>query len=178
MCTSSSDESQFEDQYICTNIAQSWPVCHITDNSNLYLQMVRNMLLNKDMGYNKQGFYLASGGSVAWNDIYQAFAVALAKRGVVDDDTVEQADDAALAEMGEARGVPSSLVSVMLGGKDVFKYVSVWFCWMFSLMNVCLRCTFTAVHGGEIGWKAEYPPEHILEIADEEIETIIRSLGQ
>ncbi|KAJ5953134.1 hypothetical protein N7454_000030 [Penicillium verhagenii] len=134
----------------------SWPVCHIVDNSNLYLQMVRNMLLNKDMGYNKQGFYMASSGSVAWDDIYHAFAVALAKRGVVDDDRVKQADDIALVEMGEALGVPPSLVPVMLGGKS----------------------TFTAVHGSEIGWKAEYAPEHILETADEEVELIIESLEQ
>jgi hypothetical protein len=79
--------------------------------------MMRNMLLGTEMDYNKRGFYLASSGSVHWNDIYRAFAVALAKRGVVDDDVVKQADDAALTQMAEALGVPESFVAVMLGGK-------------------------------------------------------------
>ncbi|KAK9481598.1 hypothetical protein V1527DRAFT_115328 [Lipomyces starkeyi] len=132
----------------------TWPVCHVVDNTNLYLQMLRNMLLGHDIGYNKHGFYLASSGSVAWNELYRAIATALAKRNVLDDDTVEQADDAALAKMGEALGVPPSLVPVMLGGK----------------------CTFTPVHGDQIRWKAQYRPEHILETADEEVELILRSL--
>lgn len=79
--------------------------------------MARNMLLGNDIGYNKNGFYLASSGSVHWNDLYASMAVALAKRGRVDDANVTQADDSALATMGEALGVPPSLVSVMVGGK-------------------------------------------------------------
>jgi hypothetical protein len=97
--------------------SQTWPVCHLIDNTNLYLQMVRNMLLGRDMGYNKNGFYLAASGSVHWNDMYASMAVALAKRNRVEDATVAQADDAALVTMGEALGVPASLVPVMLGGK-------------------------------------------------------------
>lgn len=96
---------------------QTWPVCHVIDNTNLYLQMLRNMLLGHDIGYNKQGFYLAASGSVRWNDLYASMAVALAKRNLVDDAAVVQADDAALATMGEALGVPPSFVGVMLGGK-------------------------------------------------------------
>jgi hypothetical protein len=97
--------------------SQTWPVCHIIDNTNMYLQMVRNMLLGHDIGYNKQGFYLAASGSVHCNDLYASMAVALAKRNRVEDATVMQADDAALATMGEALEVPPSLVPVMLGGK-------------------------------------------------------------
>lgn len=87
------------------------------DNSTLYLEMLRNMLLGTEIGYNKRGFYLASSGSIRWNDIYRAFAVALAKRCIVDDDLVEQANDEALTQMSEALGVPASLVAVLLGGK-------------------------------------------------------------
>lgn len=38
------------------------------------------------------------------------------------------------------------------------------------------RCTFTAVHGKQIGWQPQYPPEHILEVADGETELILRIL--
>lgn len=31
------------------------------------------------------------------------------------------------------------------------------------------------MHGGLIGWKAQYPPEHILEAADDEVELILRT---
>lgn len=75
------------------------------------------MLLGTEIGYNKRGFYLASSGSIAWSDIYHAFAVALAKRGVVDDDIVQKPDDIALAQMGEALEIPPALVPIMLGGK-------------------------------------------------------------
>jgi hypothetical protein len=37
---------------------------------------------------------------------------------------------------------------------------------------------FTAVNGNQIGWKAQYPPEHILETADEEVELILGSLDE
>jgi hypothetical protein len=37
---------------------------------------------------------------------------------------------------------------------------------------------FTAVNGSQIGWKAQYPPEHILETADEEVELILKSLDK
>jgi hypothetical protein len=43
-------------------------------------------------------------------------------------------------------------------------------------MLIHSRCTFTAVHGYEIGWEAEYPPEHILEAADAEVELILKTL--
>ena len=40
------------------------------------------------------------------------------------------------------------------------------------------RCTFTAEHGEEIGWKPKYAPEHILEAADEEVELILANLKE
>ncbi|KAE8315141.1 hypothetical protein BDV41DRAFT_199358 [Aspergillus transmontanensis] len=132
----------------------TWPVCHVSDNAALYLQILRQILLGSDIGYNKNGFFLAASGSIAWKDIYDAFAKALAKRGVVDDSTVEQADETALKGMGEALGVDPSIVPFQVGGK----------------------CTFTAVHGKQIGWQPQYPPEHILEAADTEVELILKSL--
>ena len=30
----------------------------------------------------------------------------------------------------------------------------------------------------EIGWKPQYPPEHILEVVDEEVQLILQSLGE
>ncbi|KAJ5287489.1 hypothetical protein N7478_003175 [Penicillium angulare] len=140
--------------YDVNGLDASWPVCHIVDNSTLYLQVLRNMLLGTEMGYNKQGFYLASSGSINWRDIYHAFAVALAKRGVVDDDVVKSVDDAALTQMAEGLGVPESLVPVMLGG----------------------RCTLTPVHGGQIGWKSQFLPENIIETADDEVDFILENL--
>ncbi|CRG85985.1 hypothetical protein PISL3812_02988 [Talaromyces islandicus] len=134
----------------------TWPVCHIVDNTNLYLQMVRNMLLGNDIGYNKHGFYLAASGSVHWNDLYASVAAALAKRNRVEDATVVQADDAAIATMGEGLGVSPDLVPLMLGG----------------------TCVFTAVNGGRIGWKAQYPPEHIFEAVDEGVGLILESLDR
>ncbi|OGM47256.1 hypothetical protein ABOM_003907 [Aspergillus bombycis] len=131
-----------------------WPVCHIIDNTALYLQILRQILLGNDIGYNRNGFFLAASGSVAWKDIYDAFAKALSKSGVVGDSTVAQADKAALGEMGEALGVDPSIVPFQVGG----------------------NCTFTPVHGRQIGWQPQYPPEHILEAADAEVELILKTL--
>jgi len=44
------------------------------------------------------------------------------------------------------------------------------------IANSGFRCSFTAVRGGQIGWKAKYAPEHILEDADREVETILANL--
>ena len=38
------------------------------------------------------------------------------------------------------------------------------------------RCTFTAEHGKEIGWKPQFKAEHILETADEEVDLILQHL--
>ena len=44
-------------------------------------------------------------------------AKALAKRGLVEDGSVVQADDEVLAKMGEALGVAPDEVQVLLGGR-------------------------------------------------------------
>ncbi|KAJ3525582.1 hypothetical protein NM208_g5251 [Fusarium decemcellulare] len=131
-----------------------WPVCHVIDNTGLYIQILCSILENQNPGYGKQGYYLASPGSVAWDDIYSGFAKALATRGVVDDETVRDADDAALDGMAAALDCSRDFVNVQLGGK----------------------CTFTPSHGNKIGWRAQYKPEHIFEAADDETGWILQNL--
>ncbi|PLB49319.1 hypothetical protein P170DRAFT_475615 [Aspergillus steynii IBT 23096] len=112
------------------------------------------ILQGEDIGHGKNGYFLAASGHVHWNDVYQAMASALAKRNAIDDDVITQADEDAMARMGEALGVSPSAVPVLLGG----------------------MCRFTADHGGRIGWTPKYGPSHILEAADEEVELILGSL--
>ncbi|RSL62877.1 hypothetical protein CEP54_005462 [Fusarium duplospermum] len=132
----------------------SWPVCHVVDNSNLYVEILRGILENKDIGHGKEGYYLASSGGIAWDDIYSEFAKVLAKRGVVDDGTVQDVDDDALDGMAAALNCSKEFVAAQLGGK----------------------CTFTATHGNKIGWNAQYRPEHILETAESEVDWILQNL--
>ncbi|RMJ02496.1 hypothetical protein CDV36_015234 [Fusarium kuroshium] len=132
----------------------TWPVCHVIDNTNLYIEILRGILENRDIGHGKEGYYLASSGSVAWDDIYSEFAKALTKRNLVDDDTVQYADDEALNGMATALNCSKDFVAVQLGGK----------------------CTFTAAHGNKIGWHAQYKPEHILETAESEVDWILQNL--
>lgn len=101
-----------------TNVlAQVWPVCHVIDNTNLYLDILRRILNGEDPGHGKQGYFLASSGSVAWDDLYAAMAVALAKRGLVDDTSVVPASQDVLQRMASAAGCPPEFVAVMFGGK-------------------------------------------------------------
>ncbi|GAQ40637.1 hypothetical protein ANI_1_1454134 [Aspergillus niger] len=86
--------------------------------------------------------------------VYSAMARALAKHGLVEDDVVAQADDEVLAKMGEALGVAPDEVPVLIGG----------------------RCMFTPEHGRKIGWEPQYPPHHILDVTDDEVEFIMKEL--
>ncbi|KKK20212.1 hypothetical protein ARAM_001734 [Aspergillus rambellii] len=131
-----------------------WPVCHVVDTIELYLQILRKILSGSEIGWGKNGFFLAASGSIHWNDVYEAMATALAKRGVINSRRIAQADDEVLAKMGEALQVPPAIVQVHLGGK----------------------CLFTAEHGRVLGWKPHYPPEHILDAADAEVDLILRNL--
>ncbi|CAM1506205.1 Fc.00g058460.m01.CDS01 [Cosmosporella sp. VM-42] len=132
----------------------SWPVCHVNDNASLYVEILRSILRDGNLGYGKNGYYLAASGSVVWDDLYEAMAKSLAKRGVVDDTSVESADDAILEKMGAALGSPKEFVRVQLGGK----------------------CTFEAKHGEALGWKPKYLSEHIIEAADAEVELILKHI--
>ncbi|KXH34791.1 hypothetical protein CSAL01_00372 [Colletotrichum salicis] len=132
----------------------TWPVCHVLDNTTLYLQILRSILNGDTPGYDKNGYYLAASGSVAWDDLYDAMAKALKARNVIEDERVIPADESALGKMAQGLSTESSLVQMRLAGK----------------------CTFTAKHGAQIGWKPQFPPEHILEAADGEIEHILHTL--
>ncbi|KAJ9290618.1 hypothetical protein DTO021C3_1883 [Paecilomyces variotii] len=76
--------------------------------ATLYLDIV----LGKGFGHGKKSFFLATSRSVAWDDVYDAFAKSLAKRNVVDDETVHNADEAVLEETGQALACPKELVPV------------------------------------------------------------------
>ncbi|KAJ6160453.1 hypothetical protein N7470_003849 [Penicillium chermesinum] len=131
----------------------SWPVCHVIDNTRLYLEIMRNILSGKNIAHGKNGYYLASSGPIVWDDLYRAMAKGLAKRGVVKSDSVEVADDAALQAMGEALGCPKEAVSVHLGGS----------------------CTLTPNNACKIGWAPEFAAQHALEVADDEVDLILKS---
>ncbi|PYI36100.1 hypothetical protein BP00DRAFT_442108 [Aspergillus indologenus CBS 114.80] len=107
-----------------------WSVRHITDNTNLYIQILQSIVQGESPGYGMNGYYLASSGRVAWRDVYEAMAAALAKRGVIDDATVVQADDAALEKMASALGTYKSFVGARSGGLS----------------------TYTAEYGKRTGW--------------------------
>ncbi|KAJ5747013.1 uncharacterized protein N7511_008709 [Penicillium nucicola] len=132
----------------------TWPVAHVLDNTTLYLEITRNILSDKDIPHGKHGYYLASSGSIAWNDIYCAMAKALAKRQLIGSDVVELADNESLKQMGNALGCPSPLVSLFLGG----------------------QCTLQSKNGLHIGWKPQFPSQHILDAADAEVDIILRNL--
>src|SRR5690349_11194933 len=78
---------------------ETWPVSHIIDNSTLYVQLLSSIVAGKPLGYGKNGYYLASSGSVAWEDIYSAAAKAMLKRGLIEDDSLVMADNGKLEQM-------------------------------------------------------------------------------
>lgn len=91
-------------------------MCHLIDNTNLYLELLRAILVGKNPDSGKHCYYLAASGSVAWADLYAAIAAGLAKRGVIDDETVIPATDQALKEMATGLGCPKEYVALQLGG--------------------------------------------------------------
>jgi hypothetical protein len=80
------------------------------------MKLLDSILRGEDVGYGKNGYYLASSGSAAWRDIYVAIAKALAKRRVVGSSEVRRVDDATLEKMSKALGCPKEMVSVQIGG--------------------------------------------------------------
>ncbi|KAK8165518.1 hypothetical protein IWX90DRAFT_500540 [Phyllosticta citrichinensis] len=135
---------------------KTWPVCHIDDNTSLYIHLTKAILNGSNPEYGKRGFYLASSGSVGWDDIYSATAKALAKRGVIKDATVKTATDEALQAMANALDVQKKSVVVKIGG----------------------QCNLTAVHGKDLGWQPKFQPAHILEVLDDEVALILENLSE
>ena len=94
----------------------SWPVCHVLDNTTLYLHLLDAIVAGKNPGSGKEGYYLASSGKVGWEHIYTAMAGRLWERRVIDDDGVDVAGTEALGKMGEALGCGKDYVALQLGG--------------------------------------------------------------
>ena len=82
----------------------------------MYLQLLRAILAGENPGSGKQGYYLASPGSVAWLEIYEAMAKALAKNGTIEDEAVKPANEEELGQMGAALKCPKEMVGLQLGG--------------------------------------------------------------
>ncbi|KAJ4861400.1 hypothetical protein T069G_02354 [Trichoderma breve] len=142
--------------YRVDNNSPTWPVCHIRDNTDLYIRLLAAILSGNDnIGHGRQGYYLPSPGSVAWDDLYARMAVALAKKGIIEDEQVKLADDEALEVMSRGLSCPKAYVRVQLAGK----------------------CTLTPKHGTEaLGWAPKFAPEHILETAETEVELILKHI--
>ena len=73
------------------------------------------------LGYGKNGYYLASPGSVAWEGIYAAMGKAMVRRGVIKESSsaeekIMQAGDEELGKMAEALGCGREMVRLMMGG--------------------------------------------------------------
>lgn len=78
------------------------------------------MASGEDVGYNKQGYYLAASGLASWDDIYAAMAKALVTRNVIKDAAVMDVDESALRLMAKGLSCPEVAVPVLLGGSLVF----------------------------------------------------------
>jgi dTDP-4-dehydrorhamnose reductase len=83
----------------------------------LYTELLKSILRNENPEYGKNGYYLASSGSVAWYNLYTAMAKALAKREVIASAEVKKTDDAALNRMTQALSCPKYFFAVQMGGK-------------------------------------------------------------
>jgi nucleoside-diphosphate-sugar epimerase len=105
-----------------------WPVCHVDDNTGLYVALLDAILAGRNPGSGTRGYYLASSGSVLWKDLYAAMARRLAERGIVDDAAVIPAagDVEVLTKMGKGLGCPPELVALNLGGR----YVALLLCYV------------------------------------------------
>ena len=82
----------------------------------MYIKLLESILSGDNPGHGKDGYYLASSGSVAWRAIYARIAEALAKRGVIESSEVKKANDAAVEKIGWALGCPKEMVVVQIGG--------------------------------------------------------------
>lgn len=91
-------------------------MCHIDDTVSLYVQLLRKILREESIGCNREGYYLASPGSVSWADLYKAMAKPLVQYGAVEDDTLHEASDESLDAAAKALGCPKEFVPVEMGG--------------------------------------------------------------
>lgn len=115
-----------DDQAVCassgsprnqTNDIQIWPVCHISDTVSLYSHILTKILNEEDPPHGKNGYYLASTGTVAWEKLYAAVASALFAKGIIADEKLRSIDQGAIDRMVTALGVDnkSSALSKISG---------------------------------------------------------------
>jgi hypothetical protein len=97
-------------------VRQSWPVSQIHDTVTLYIEILRKILSEEQIGCGLHGYYLASSGAIPWSELYKKMAKALAERGVVADDTLHDASTESLEEAAKALGCPKEYVPVEMGG--------------------------------------------------------------
>jgi hypothetical protein len=83
------------------------------------VEILRNILSENAIDHGRNGYYLASAGSVAWSDLYKQMAVALAKNGAVDDDVLHESNNDSMEAAAKALGCPKEFVPVEMGGSYV-----------------------------------------------------------
>lgn len=138
----------------------------------LYEIILAKILAGEEIGTNRNGYYLASSGSVAWTDIYKAMARPLLQRGVIDDVDVHELSDDALEQISKALGCEKEVVPVQMGGKYAVRTSRV----QYVLISSILRCTLEADRGRRIGWSPRYEARHVLAAANEEVDLILKHL--
>ncbi|GAQ07565.1 hypothetical protein ALT_4886 [Aspergillus lentulus] len=134
----------------------AWPVCHLLDNTMLYVEILRKILSSEDIPHGRNGYYLPASGRVRWKDVYASIATALFKRGLLEDSAVHSANDDILGAMAGALDSPKEMVAVQIGGE----------------------CLLEARNGLKIGWKPVFPPEHILDVLDQEVDLVLSDDAQ
>jgi hypothetical protein len=146
-------------------------VCHIDDTVSLYIDILQNILNEKAIDQGRKGYYLAAAGSIEWLDLYKQMAVALAKSGDVDDDSIHKPSDKSMEAAAEALGCPREFVPVEMGGSYVSAISPVIV--RAEQLTHRRRCTLQADRGRKIGWTPRYSAQHILQDAENEVRLIL-----
>lgn len=73
--------------------------------------------MEEEIPHGRNGYYLASPGSVAWNDIYAAAAPSLAARGVIDSPHVGEYSDEWVEKAAKVLDCSKEMVSFQMGGR-------------------------------------------------------------
>jgi hypothetical protein len=149
-------------------------VSHIDDTVSLYVEILRNILSENAIDQGRKGYYLAAAGSVEWSHLYKQMAVALAKSGAVDDDSIHKPSNGSMEAAAKALGCPKEFVPVEMGGSYVSPNTPVTV--RAEQLTYCCRCTLQADRGRKIGWTPKYSAQHILQDAGNEVELILSNI--
>ena len=149
-------------------------MCHVDDTVSLYIDILRNILSEKAIDQGRKGYYLAAAGFVQWSDLYKQMAVALAKNGAVDDDSIHRPSDESMEAAAKALGCPKEFVPVEMAGSYVSPNVPIAL--SAEQLTCCRRCTLQADRGRKIGWVPKYSAQHILQDAENEVQLILSNI--